>query len=200
MPRGPARGSGGRRAQPAEVVQLRGRPATLSRRRADGTAQPVDSRVLPRLEAAEPPRQLPPAARAYWDSISAWLMEAGVLRATDCFALVNLCVTLVLMEQAESTLIADGQLVSREMRDSENMLQHPGFSNYLALSKLTDARLSQFGLTPDSRARIFSTVQSGRKDSALASMLAGPPPEDDYLPPAPDTAPRKRKAARKRRR
>lgn len=118
-------------------------------------------------EAAEPERQkgLSFAARREWAFMVPYLLDRGVLTVVDGKALAAYCETYAQAEKALKMLNEQGAVVLIGGRSKTN----PWFKVYKDTIAVMKSYLTEFGLTPASRARI--KLPSKPKDDPLEAML-----------------------------
>ena len=121
----------------------------------------------PPLGIPEPRVEMDKYAREEWDFITAELKELGVIANIDRAALEIYCVTYSEWRQASEQVKKDGFIITTI---KGNDIQNPlvGFCN----RKIEIMRrfLSEFGLTPASRAKVKVEKETGKKKSAWAGM------------------------------
>lgn len=142
----------GRKPKPTALKLVTGNPG----KRALNTAEPK-----PAADAIEPPPTLSPVARQYWEQMIDVLKSAGMVTNVDVIALGLLCETQARYHEATEALARHGLAV-------KSPTGYPIQSPYLAIANRAQEQiiqlLTEFGMTPSSRARV-----GGRP----------PPPADD---------------------
>ena len=137
--------------------------------------------IDPPLAMPEPPDVLGPVAYAEWERAGAILFDIGMITGLDRAALAAYCVEYARWIEAESHLkFDDGDgYDSALMQKSPNGYMMP--SGWLVISQMAQKGmhrwLSEFGMTPATRARIVGTAQLrlpfGDGDEAAASEYIG---------------------------
>lgn len=166
----------GRKPKPTAHKQLAGNPG----KRALNADEPQYPAANPRV----PKGKLPEDAADLWRALAHPMAAAGVLKVTDLPALEMLCLHYAVARAALARLLADGRV---EVENAEGQLftvseglaitveckdgikKHPAVSVLRESSLAFKSYLSEFGLTPSSRAQI--KVGASEREMTLAEAL-----------------------------
>ena len=150
----------GRRPEPTALKQLRGNPGK----------RPLPAKEpKPQIVAMRPPDWLSDEARAEWDRVAPMLLRLGVLTEADGSALLTYCKVWERWLKAERQLATSGLLLkSKSGYPIVNPLVGIANKTMTNLVKL----LTEFGMTPSSRARVHSETDPGDSDP-LAEFVHG---------------------------
>jgi P27 family predicted phage terminase small subunit len=151
----------GRKPVPTHLKIIRGNPG---------------KRPLPENEpqpefGAEMPAWLSDVAKEHWPAIATQLEEIGLLTKLDAPALAIYCEAFVQWKSANDIVIKHGPIVKHPKTG------YPMRSPYLRVAK--DAfdqmikMMSEFGMTPTSRARVTTTKKKQEKSRLRAVLDAG---------------------------
>jgi P27 family predicted phage terminase small subunit len=145
----------GRKKEPKALQLAKGNP---------GKRPMNDEEPVPKFEMPKCPDFLDETAREEWFWISQELFEMGVLALTDKTALAMYCQSFSRWAQAEEFLQREGFIVEGERGTKIN----PYIS--IAQRAMADCRalLSDFGLTPSSRANLKVGKEKGALDPFAA--------------------------------
>jgi P27 family predicted phage terminase small subunit len=175
MPRRP-----GPNRQPAEVIELHGNPAGLTkaeiedRRQNDVKARPLRPTV---------PNYLSPYARECWNMLAPELESLGLLSVLDAPGFILCCETWAIARYALDDLRprkADGtpdgrtrrpQLVDRDESHAGNSKKHPAAAIYFQAAALFNRYCVEFGLSPSARVAL--------RPGARPTVPGGTPGEDE---------------------
>lgn len=143
----------GRKPTPAALNKQRGNPGKRKRRQSPE----------PQIAIPDPPAHLAPAALEEWRRIAPELATLGLMTRVDRTALAAYCQTYARWIDAENQITEFGTVVKAPSG-------YPMQSPYLAIANKALQQmkgfLTEFGMTPVSRARVDSKGPSGDEDPA----------------------------------
>ena len=165
------RGSGGHNRKPTALKRLEGNPG--KRKLNDREPQPGPGRP-------EMPPGLSRIARQEWKQIVPRLEQMGVLTTVDGKALAAYCSTYAQWMQAEKNIAKYGLVTAIVDPDGTGLVvlkANPAVKIKSESLRLMRAFLSDFGLTPASRARLVTNDDKGKyqapqQSDALERFLA----------------------------
>lgn len=150
----------GRRPKPTKLKILAGNP---------GKRKLPENEPQPETGKPDPPVFLCPFARTEWDRITGELEAIGLLTKMDAAALEAYCVVYGRWAEAESVLKTKGLLVKDT---SGNIKPSPMLSIANQCLSLMHKYLTEFGMTPSSRARVRGKDAKPEK-SKYGSLKSG---------------------------
>lgn len=159
----------GRKPKPTAVKVLAGNP---------GKRPLNESEPAPRAPTAQelrPPKgKLPRDGSELWRALAPQLAELGVLKHTDLPAFEVLCLHYAMVRKAWTMVAKEGLTSDTAM----GVKKHPATSVFRENAMAFKGWLTEFGLTPSSRARIHA--EPGGEEESLADLLFRPvTPQDD---------------------
>lgn len=146
----------GRRPKPTALKKAQGNPGK----------RPLNE-LEPTPEIVEPviPEYLSKPARRWWEMLSPMLLRLKVLTEADQLALALLCEQAVQADEATRLLRKSGIMVKKQLydRSGKKMGQapviNPAFKIQVESFKQLKAFLTEFGITPASRAKVTKMVE-----------------------------------------
>lgn len=109
----------------------------------------------PRFNGAKPPAFLSDRAAQHWPELADLLADMGVLADGDLIALGLLCETLSEWIEARDTVARDGATYEAVTEAGAVMHRaHPAVAQRADAARRVQSLLSEFGLTPSSRAKV----------------------------------------------
>lgn len=144
----------GRKPKPTALKVVTGNPG----RRALNKNEPK----APASHAIEPPPTLSAQARVHWDKAVELLESARVITAMDVTALALLCDAHARYQQANEALAKYGMVVKSP---SGFPMQSPFLAMANKASEQMLKLLTEFGMTPSSRARVSAVTGGGEEDN-----------------------------------
>lgn len=166
----------GRKPKPTAQKKLGGNAGKRALNQAEPQYAPADPRV--------PKGRLPPEAARLWRALAGPMAAAGILKQPDLPALEMLCLHYAVARAALAEMLkagkvdvenAEGQLftisegIAVTAESVQGIKKHPAAAVLKENSLALRAYLSEFGLTPSSRARI--QTPQGEEELSLADAL-----------------------------
>lgn len=163
----PGNANSGRRRQPSNVLQMKGRRPGKDSGGRDIPPSPAFKRMPP-----EPPAWLSHDARAEWDRVVPGLVALDILKPEDRAVLTAYCETWALFKLATRKVYEDGETIEhttyshgpqgRTTRTSE--IVNPFIAVMRASGKELRGFAAQFGLTPSSETALGGRDSGGGDD------------------------------------
>ncbi|MBQ8708359.1 MAG: phage terminase small subunit P27 family [Succinivibrionaceae bacterium] len=159
--------------KPQAIKDLEGNPGKRKKSQSN-------LKVLPntgRGKAPPPPKRLLPSAKKEYKRLAKWLWEKQIMETPDMEALAQTCQFYALMLAVEQEMLKDGESGAYEMQTASSgyMSANPKITVYQQYYDKWCRGLTQFGLTPASRARLLgnSDSQDADEDDPMAAVLGG---------------------------
>lgn len=150
----------GRRPKPTELKKAQGNPGKRKLNELEPTPEIiVDASV---------PAYLSKPARQWWEMLSPMLLRIKVLTEADQLALALLCEQAAQADEATKILRKGGILVKRKLLDrkgkkvGEVPVINPAYKVQLESMKQLKSFLTEFGMSPASRAKVTKMVEPGQ--------------------------------------
>jgi P27 family predicted phage terminase small subunit len=160
----------GRRPKPTALKLAQGNPGKRKLNELEPTPEMVDPLV---------PEYLSKPARRWWELLSPMLYRLKVLTEADQLALAMLCEQAAQADEATRILRRGGIMVKKQLYDRSGKkvgtvpVINPVFKVQLESMKQLKAFLTEFGMSPASRAKVTKMVEPGQlKKDPLGELRA----------------------------
>ena len=146
----------GRRPKPTALKKAQGNPGKRKLNELEPTPEISDPTV---------PEHLSPAARREWPKLAPMLLRLKILTEADHVALALICQQIAQVDEASRLIRKGGVLVKKKILDRKGktiattLVLNPALKVQYESTKHLKALLTEFGLTPASRAKVTKVVQ-----------------------------------------
>lgn len=145
----------GRRPKPTELKKAQGNPGKRPLNELEPQPEIIDGSV---------PAYLSKPARRWWDLLSPMLIRIKILTEADHLALAMLCEQAAQADEATRLIRKSGIMVKKQLYDRAGKkighvpVINPAFKVQVECTKQLKSLLTEFGITPASRAKVTKLV------------------------------------------